>query len=420
MGRAPKLRSASSASVNATLVFAVALDMSDVGTGCELAPPPHRADCSLTLLVLVNTGRGEEGEGSEDDEREEEEEEEEEEDDDDDARPRSEKSSWNNWNNKSISCGPTVSIATPISIQVALLSALAGSSLEFVKAELPQPCESQERCSRAGSPGASRTNAAAHAGGPVGQAPPAMKQFVRQRALPRHVTIWSPASGATRPGASIAFIERTVRSFAGRCARPAGVHESVAARTTASINCGSSVGQPGEGRASVARTDLLLESGPGNAPQARSSMKLAETCAMCVTLLLRISSFTFEKKLTLVVKLLFTRSCCCGSSSDAHPFTIIVARRKPALAVTARCRRPACRHSITVSIDVAWTIDPLSEIFALQDPRKNSSVFHRGGLMHKLQKGRKRARSAPHRRSPRALSRLVHVGEPTARPRSLS
>jgi hypothetical protein len=146
MGRAPKLRSASSASVSAAQVFTVvALDMSDVGAGCELAPPPHKADCSLPLLVLVNTGRGEEGEGSEDDEREEEEEEEneeeeeecEEEEEDDDARPRSEKSSWNNWNNKSISCGPTVSIATPISIQVALLPAFAGSSLEFVKAELP-------------------------------------------------------------------------------------------------------------------------------------------------------------------------------------------------------------------------------------------------------------------------------------------
>jgi hypothetical protein len=146
MGRAPKLRSASSASDNAAPVFTdVALDMSDVGTVCKLAPPPHKADCSLTLLVL-----GEEGGGSEDDEREEEEEEEEEKDDDeeedeeedddeedDDARPRSEKSSWNNWNNKSISCGPTVSIATPISIQVALLPAFAGSSLEFVKAELP-------------------------------------------------------------------------------------------------------------------------------------------------------------------------------------------------------------------------------------------------------------------------------------------
>ena len=70
MGRAPKLRSASSASVSATPVFAVALDMSDVGTGCELAPPPHKADCTLTLLVLVNLDRGEEGEGSEDDEKE--------------------------------------------------------------------------------------------------------------------------------------------------------------------------------------------------------------------------------------------------------------------------------------------------------------------------------------------------------------
>ena len=44
--------------------------MSDVGTGCELAPPPHKADCTLTLLVLVNLDRGEEGEGSEDDEKE--------------------------------------------------------------------------------------------------------------------------------------------------------------------------------------------------------------------------------------------------------------------------------------------------------------------------------------------------------------
>jgi hypothetical protein len=33
MGRAPKLRSASSASVNATQVVAVALDMCDVGAG---------------------------------------------------------------------------------------------------------------------------------------------------------------------------------------------------------------------------------------------------------------------------------------------------------------------------------------------------------------------------------------------------
>jgi hypothetical protein len=47
-------------------------------------------------------------------------------------------------------------------------------------------------------------------------------------------------------------------------------------------------------------------------------MKLVETCAMCVTLLLGISSFASEKELALVVKLLFTRSCCCGSSSDAH------------------------------------------------------------------------------------------------------
>jgi hypothetical protein len=147
-------------------------------------------------------------------------------------------------------------------------------------------------------------------------------------------------------------------------------------------------------------------------------MKLVETCAMCVTLLLGISSFASEKELALVVKLLFTRSCCCGSSSDAHPFAILVARRKPALAV-ARCRWPACRLNIIVE-HVAWSIDPLSKIFALQDPRKNSSVFHRDGLMHKLQKGRKRARSAPHRRSPRALSRLIHVVEPTARPRSLS
>jgi hypothetical protein len=71
MGRAPKLRSASSASVNAAPVFTVvALDMSDVGTDCKLAPPPHKADCSLTLLVLVSLGHGEEGEGSEDDEKE--------------------------------------------------------------------------------------------------------------------------------------------------------------------------------------------------------------------------------------------------------------------------------------------------------------------------------------------------------------
>jgi hypothetical protein len=148
-------------------------------------------------------------------------------------------------------------------------------------------------------------------------------------------------------------------------------------------------------------------------------MKLAETCAMCVTLLLRISSFTFEKKLTLVVKLLFTRSCCCGSSSDAHPLAILVARRKPALAVTARCRWPACRLSIIVE-HVVWSIGSLSEIFVLQGPRKSSSVFHRCGLMHKLWKGRKRARSTQRRRSPRALGRFVRVGEPTARPRSLS
>ena len=73
MGRAPKLRSASSASDNAAPVFTVvALDMSDVSTDCELAPPPHRVDCSLTLLVLVTLRRGEEGGGSEDDEKEEE------------------------------------------------------------------------------------------------------------------------------------------------------------------------------------------------------------------------------------------------------------------------------------------------------------------------------------------------------------
>ena len=125
MGRAPKLRNASSASVNATPVFAVALDMCGVGTDCLLAPPPHRAGCSLTLPVLVNLGHGEEGEGSEDDEKEEEEYEEEEE--DDDARPQSEK---NNRNTRSISSGPRVSIATPISIQVTVLQAFTRSSNE--------------------------------------------------------------------------------------------------------------------------------------------------------------------------------------------------------------------------------------------------------------------------------------------------
>jgi hypothetical protein len=147
-------------------------------------------------------------------------------------------------------------------------------------------------------------------------------------------------------------------------------------------------------------------------------MKLVETCAMCVTLLLGISSFASEKELALVVKLFFTRSCCCGSSSDAHPFAILVARRKPALAV-ARCRWPACRLSIIVE-HVVWSIRSLSEIFVLQDPRKSSSVFHRCGLMHKLWKGRKRARSTQRRRSPRALGRFVRVEEPTARPQSLS
>jgi hypothetical protein len=144
MGRAPKLRNASSASVNATPVFAVALDMCGVGTDCLLAPPPHRAGCSLTLPVLVNLGHGEEGKGSEDDVKEEEESEEEEE-DDDDARPQSEKrkkNNWNNWNTKSLSSGPTVNIATPISVQVTLLPAFARSG--------------QKRRSRAGSPGASR------------------------------------------------------------------------------------------------------------------------------------------------------------------------------------------------------------------------------------------------------------------------
>ena len=70
MGRAPRLRSASSASVNATPVFAVALDMCGVDTGCLLAPPPHNASCTLLLTVPVSLGHGEEGEGSEDDEKE--------------------------------------------------------------------------------------------------------------------------------------------------------------------------------------------------------------------------------------------------------------------------------------------------------------------------------------------------------------
>ena len=73
--------------------------------------------------MLVNLGHGEEGEGSEDDEKEEEEYEEEEE--DDDARPQSEK---NNRNTRSISSGPRVSIATPISIQVTVLQAFTRSS----------------------------------------------------------------------------------------------------------------------------------------------------------------------------------------------------------------------------------------------------------------------------------------------------
>ena len=133
-----------------------------------------------------------------------------------------------------------------------------GRTFEAAEPELLQPGEGQERSSRTGSPGASRARAAAHAGGPISQAPPAMEEIVRHRTLPRHVSIGSPASGAARPGASVAFAEGAVKSFTGRCTRPAGVDERVAARPTALINCGSSVGRRAAHRQSWRRTPIRL------------------------------------------------------------------------------------------------------------------------------------------------------------------
>ena len=154
---------------------------------------------------------------------------------------------------------------------------------------------------------------------------------MRQRALPRQETIWPPARGAARPGASVAFVERAEWSFAGRCARPAGVDERVAARPAALVNCGSSVSQPGEGRASVPGADLVFECGPRSAPQTCGSMELVESCAMRVTLLLRVSSLVSANEL--VIEPFLTHSGRRGSCCDAHPFIIIITRRKPALAV---------------------------------------------------------------------------------------
>ena len=93
----------------------------------------------------------------------------------------------------------------------------------------------------------------------------------------------------------------------------------------------------------------MFEGGPRGAPQARGSMELAESCAMRVTLLLRVSSLVTENEL--VIEQFFTLSGRRGSCRNAHPFVIIFTRRKPALAV--RCQWPACRFSNAVTASVA-------------------------------------------------------------------